>query len=68
VKGCPVGWGLDYDHVVALADGGLTELENMWRLCKQHHFLKHHRGWRVVGQAHDWDLVPPDPPDDPDPP
>jgi hypothetical protein len=66
--GCNVAYGLEYDHVVAKADGGLTEQENLWRLCRHHHRLKHEAGWRVVGTSHDWDLGPPDSPDDPDPP
>jgi hypothetical protein len=69
-KGCNVAYGLEYDHVTAKADGGLTEPENLWRLCRHHHRLKTSGGWRVVGDTHDWDLVPPDedPPDGPDPP
>jgi hypothetical protein len=30
--------------------------------------LKTYFGWRAVGEAGTWDLVAPDPPDDPDPP
>lgn len=42
----------------ALADGGLTTDDNLWRLCPHHHALKTHGGWKVVGTTHNWDLVP----------
>jgi HNH endonuclease len=58
--GCDADFQLENDHVVALEDGGRTELANLWRLCKHHHRLKHDRGWKVVGEPHDWRLVPPD--------
>jgi hypothetical protein len=37
-------------------------------VCPHDHHLKTHSGWRVVGEPGNWDLVPPDAPDDPDPP
>jgi 5-methylcytosine-specific restriction endonuclease McrA len=72
VPGCDIDFRLERDHVVALAHGGRTTKDNLWRLCTHHHRLKHRAGWRVVGTPHHWNLVPPapdpDPPDDPDPP
>jgi Domain of unknown function (DUF222)/HNH endonuclease len=65
VKGCANELFLEIDHVVPVAEGGRTEIDNLWRLCSHHHALKTYRGWRVVGQNGDRDLVPPD---DPDPP
>jgi hypothetical protein len=65
VKGCANDQFLEIDHIVAVEDGGRTELDNLWRICAHHHALKTHRGWRVVGENGDRDLVPPD---DPDPP
>jgi hypothetical protein len=65
VKNCANDQFLEIDHVVPLAAGGRTELRNLWRLCPHHHHLKTYFGWRVVGTAHDWDLVPPDGPDPP---
>lgn len=70
-QGCDADFRLQYDHVVALADGGRTERDNLWRLCPHHHDLKTNHDWRITGTIHNWDLVPPDapdPPDDPDPP
>ena len=42
-----------------LAEGGRTELANLWRPCSHHHDLKTYFGWKVVGQNGDRDLVPP---------
>ena len=66
VRGCANDRFLQTDHVVALADGGLTEDGNLWRLCTFHHDKKTYAGWKVVGTTHNWNLVPPD--NDPDPP
>jgi len=63
--GCDADFRLQYDHVVALEDGGLTNIDNLWRLCWHHHDLKTNRGWKVVGEPHSWKLVPPDSPDPP---
>jgi Domain of unknown function (DUF222)/HNH endonuclease len=65
VKGCANDQFLEIDHVVPIADGGQTEIANAWRICPHHHVLKTYFGWEVVGDAGNWDLVPPD---DPDPP
>jgi hypothetical protein len=73
-KGCNNTQGLQIDHIVDYAEvlrtGELppTTKHNTWRLCPACHALKTYRGWRVVGSHGAWDLVPPDPPDDPDPP
>lgn len=66
VRGCANDRFLLTDHVVALADGGLTEDGNLWRLCTFHHDKKTYAGWKVVGTTHNRNLVPPD--NDPDPP
>jgi hypothetical protein len=57
-KGCDADLGLQYDHVVALEDGGRTEAKNLWRLCPRHHRLKTRRLWTVTGTTRDWDLQP----------
>ena len=73
-KGCNNTQRLQIDHIVDYAEvlrtGVLppTTRDNTWRLCPACHALKTYRGWRVVGGAGTWDLVPPDHPDDPDPP
>jgi len=65
VKGCANAQFLEIDHIVPLAEGGRTELANLWRPCSHHHDLKTYFGWKVVSENGDRDLVPPD---DPDPP
>jgi hypothetical protein len=65
VKGCANDQFLEVDHVIPIAEGGRTELANAWRICSHHHHLKTYFGWKVVGEAGNWDLVAPD---DPDPP
>ena len=64
-KGCANDQFLEVDHVIPIAEGGRTELANAWRICSHHHHLKTYFGWKVVGEAGNWDLVAPD---DPDPP
>jgi HNH endonuclease len=53
---------LQIDHVVPIEDGGETNIRNAWRICPHHHHLKTYCGWRVVGEAGNRDLVPPDDP------
>ena len=65
VQGCANDQFLEIDHIVPLAEGGRTELANLWRPCSHHHDLKTYFGWKVVGENGDRDLVPPD---DSDPP
>jgi HNH endonuclease len=55
----------EIDHIVPLAEGGRTELSNLWRPCQHHHHLQTYFGWKVVRSDGELDLVPPD---DPDPP
>jgi hypothetical protein len=40
----------ELDHIVAWADGGETNAANLHALCRRHHTLKHHTGWRI--EAH----------------
>lgn len=37
----------DIDHTVDYAQGGATEITNLGALCRNHHLLKHHGGWRM---------------------
>ncbi|MBK0418468.1 DUF222 domain-containing protein [Leucobacter sp. CSA1] len=41
----------DLDHTVDAALGGETSTANLAHLCRGHHTLKHHTGWRVKQQA-----------------
>jgi Domain of unknown function (DUF222) len=65
VRRCANDQFLEIDHIVPLAEGGRTELSNLWRPCSPHHHLKTYFGWKVVRVDGELDLVPPD---DPDPP
>lgn len=37
----------EVDHTVAWENGGETSLENLTPLCRGHHKVKHHGGWRL---------------------
>ena len=37
----------DVDHTVAAEHGGPTSTDNLAYLCRGHHTIKHHTGWRV---------------------
>jgi hypothetical protein len=65
VQNCANDQFLEIDHIVPLAEGGRTELSNLWRPCSHHHHLKTYFGWKVVRVDGQLDLVPPG---DPDPP
>jgi hypothetical protein len=56
VPGCGISYGLERDHIVEVQDHGPTELDNLVRLCKRHHYLKTHRFWRLIGRpgAYEW--------------
>jgi hypothetical protein len=40
----------ELDHIVPSAEGGKTAEANLHALCRRHHTLKHHAGWRI--EAH----------------
>ena len=54
VPGCAVDTDLEIDHVRPLAEGGRTELANLCRLCRFHHSLKTHHGWRISRRGKRW--------------
>lgn len=39
--------GCDVDHTSDWAAGGATRHDNLAHLCRKHHRLKHHTGWRM---------------------
>jgi hypothetical protein len=52
--------GLERDHMrLDYAGGGLTELDNLVRLCPEHHALKTHSGWTVAGEPGNWKWISP---------
>jgi hypothetical protein len=62
VPGCDVREGLEIDHVISVTEGGPTTLENLGRMCKWHHYLKTHCGYRLEGTPGFRRWVGPDPP------
>ncbi len=64
VPGCDVRRGLEIDHWrVPFALGGRTELANLARVCRWHHYQKTHLGYRLRGGPGRWEWE--HPPDDP---
>jgi hypothetical protein len=56
VPGCDVAKGLEIDHYkVAFEHGGATELWNLCRLCRWHHYLKTHCHFRISGEPGSWE-------------
>ncbi|OIJ25090.1 HNH endonuclease signature motif containing protein [Nocardioides luteus] len=39
-------WHADTDHITAYDSGGKTSTRNLAKLCRSHHRLKTHGGWR----------------------
>jgi hypothetical protein len=63
VPGCGKRLGLEIDHCeVDYADGGPTTLENLARLCPEHHDMKTHGGWKLVRAEDRWRWLPPEHP------
>ena len=60
VPGCGKRLGLERDHRgVDFRHHGPTELDNLVRLCPEHHHLKTHGGWRLEGKPGAWKWVAP---------
>jgi hypothetical protein len=60
VPGCDVAAGLEIDHWrTAYADGGVTALTNLARLCHFHHSMKTYRGFGLGGGPGKWEWQPP---------
>jgi hypothetical protein len=60
VPGCDVDRGLEIDHYqIGFAQDGPTELWNLCRLCRWHHYLKTHSGYAITGQPGSWEWSAP---------
>ncbi len=65
VPGCDVRQGLEIDHrIIPFAKGGPTALWNLARLCRHHHYLRTHKGFRLEGGPGTWRWLAPDDPQD----
>jgi Domain of unknown function (DUF222) len=54
VPGCAVANDLEIDHVRPVAEGGRSELANLCRLCRFHHYLKTYHRWRISRRGRRW--------------
>jgi hypothetical protein len=52
VPGCGVSFGLEIDHILPMAEGGPTTIDNLALLCHHHHFLKTFEGWILTKVDH----------------
>ena len=68
VPGCPERRRLHIDHTQPVAAQGMTRLANLARLCRYHHYLKSHLGYRYRGSPGAWEWIPPEVPTPPSPP
>jgi hypothetical protein len=60
VTGCGKRHGLEGDHCrVDYEHDGPTCLDNLARLCPEHHALKTYGGWRLEGGPGHWDWIAP---------
>ena len=60
VPHCAKHLGLETDHrEVDFEDDGPTELDNLVRLCPEHHALKTYGGWRLEGSPGHWKWIAP---------
>jgi hypothetical protein len=60
VRNCGKRHALQADHCwVDYGDDGPTCLDNLALLCPEHHDLKTHGGWRLVGGPGHWDWIAP---------
>ena len=63
IPGCDVREGLQIDHrIIPVVENGETALWNLARLCRHHHYLRHHQGFRLEGGPGDWQWLPPEKP------
>ena len=60
VRGCEQTVGLELDHREELQYGGRSSFDNLGYLCRHHHKLKTHDGFRLDGEPGDYVLVPHD--------
>jgi hypothetical protein len=60
VPGCDTRLGLECDHwVTDFAEGGLTALDNLARICKRHHRQRTHEGYELRRGPEGWEWIPP---------
>ncbi len=66
VPNCDARLGLENDHwVTDFAQGGLTALDNLARLCRKHHLDRTHRGFELARSDEGWVWTAPEHPTEP---
>jgi hypothetical protein len=61
VPGCVETFPLEMDHWhTDYTKGGQTRLDNLLRICRHHHYLKTHKGWRFEGEPGNLRFVSPE--------
>ncbi|MGA7418306.1 MAG: hypothetical protein WBW80_09955, partial [Acidimicrobiales bacterium] len=45
-----------------VVENGPTAMWNLCRLCARHHYLRHHKGFRLEGGPGTWQWLPPEQP------
>jgi hypothetical protein len=66
VPGCDVARGLENDHYqIDFIKDGPTEMWNLCRLCRWHHYLKTNSGYTITGGPGDWEWNAPAPESNP---
>ena len=60
VPGCDARLGLENDHwVTDFAEGGLTSLDNLARICRHHHRQRTHQGFELRRGPDGWEWLAP---------
>jgi hypothetical protein len=60
VPNCGKRLGLEDDHcVVDFGRGGVTQIDNLARLCAAHHAMKTDGGWKIAGEPGQRKWIPP---------
>ncbi|HUY65743.1 MAG TPA: HNH endonuclease signature motif containing protein [Acidimicrobiales bacterium] len=63
VPGCDARLGLENDHwVTDFAEGGLTSLDNLARICRHHHRQRTHQGFELLRGPDGWEWIAPETP------
>ncbi len=66
VPNCDARLGLENDHwVTDFAEGGLTALDNLARVCRRHHLDRTHRGFDLARTDEGWVWTAPEHPTEP---
>lgn len=57
IERCDSVDGLEPHHIIPFAEGGPTTVDNLTRLCREHHKMVTFFGWQLEGRHGAWKLV-----------